>query len=237
LPWYCRVRQVINTALPFLLSTQATNLALLVNAILKKRTLCLSELARAYPIPGQRRVRAFEHCILHRLKRLWRFTANKRVDAQEVQLVLISHTSFRLGRPRSVGLAIDWTMFGTTLPFGERMHYQILRIAIPRKGRVMPLLQLAYDRNRLPASKSQNQLEQEALMAVVRVLPKGVRPVVLADGDFKRTSFIGWLQRHDLHYVVRIKKGGCLTEVEEHRREPQVEAWRGGIETRTVAFL
>ena len=215
--WYCRVRGAINTAMPFLLCTQATNLALLVSAILKKQTLCLSELARAYPIPNERRVGAPKHCLLHRLKRLWRFTANERVDPQEVQLALVPHTIFRLGRPRWVGLAIDWTMFDTTLPSGRRMRYQVLRIAIPRKGRALPLLQLAYDRDRLPASKSQNQLEQEALMAVVRVLPEGVRPVVLADRGFQRASFIGWLQRHDLDYVVRLKKGGCLTEEDGHR--------------------
>jgi hypothetical protein len=49
-------------------------------------------------------------------------------------------------------------MFDTTLSSGRKMRYQILRIAIPRKGRALPLLQLAYNRDRLPASKSQNQL-------------------------------------------------------------------------------
>lgn len=217
MPWYCRVRQAINTALPFLLCTQATNLALLVSAILKKQTLCLTELARAYPIPGERRVRAPRHCLLHRLKRLWRFTANERVDAQEVQLALISHTIFGLGCPRLLGLAIDWTMFDTVTPAGARIRYQVLRIAVPRKGRALPLLQLAYDRDCLPADRSQNQLEQEALLAVVRALPEGVCPVVLADRGFHRASFIRWLQRHDLHYVVRIKKGTCITEEDAHR--------------------
>ncbi|WP_041328316.1 hypothetical protein [Rubrobacter xylanophilus] len=79
------------------------------------------------------------------------------MDAHEVQLALISHTIFRLGYPKWVGLAIDWTMFDTALPSGKRMRYQILRVAIPRKGRAIPLLQLAYDRDRLPANKSQNQ--------------------------------------------------------------------------------
>jgi hypothetical protein len=90
MPWYCRIREAINTAVPFLVSTQTTNLALLVSAILKKRTLCLCELARAYPVPAERRVKDPKHCLLHRLKRLWRFTANERVDAKEVQLALSS---------------------------------------------------------------------------------------------------------------------------------------------------
>jgi hypothetical protein len=123
LPWYYRVRDAINAAAPFLVPTQTTNLALLVSAILKTRTLCLSELARAYPTPEERRVAAPKHCLLHRLKRLWRFTDNGRVDALAVQLAFVPHLVARLGYPRLVGLAIDWTMFDTTLPSGRKMRY------------------------------------------------------------------------------------------------------------------
>jgi len=213
-PWYYRVRNAINAATPFLVPTQKTNLALLVSAILKKRTLCLSELARAYPTPKERRVALPKHCLLHRLKRLWRFIGNGRVDALEVQLAFVPHTLARLGYPRLVGLAIDWTMFDTTLPSGERMRYQVLRIAVPRKGRALPLLQSAYDRDNLSPNKSQNQIEQEALLAVVRALPEGVRPIVLADRGFHRAGFIAWLERHHLEYVVRLKKGSCITEAD-----------------------
>jgi hypothetical protein len=116
-----------------------------------------------------------------------------------------------------LGLAIDWTMFDTTLPSGSRMRYQVLRIAVPRKGRALPLLQLAYDRDALPANKSQNQLEQEALLAVVGALPSGVCPVVLADRGFRRAGFLSWLQRHELDYVVRLSKGACITEADGRR--------------------
>jgi hypothetical protein len=50
-----------------------------VSAILKKQTLCLCELARAYPTPQKRRVVAPKHDLLHRLKRLWRFIDNERI--------------------------------------------------------------------------------------------------------------------------------------------------------------
>jgi hypothetical protein len=201
----------------FMAPTQKKNLALLVSAILIKRSLCLSELARAYPIAANRRVSAPKHCLLHRLKRLWRFTDNERVDAMEVQRALIGHTIARLGHPRLLGLAMDWTMFDTTLPSGKKMRYQVLRIAVPRKGRAIPLMQLAYDRDDLPADKSQNQLEQDALLAVIEALPSGVCPVVLADRGFHRASFIRFLQRHGLEYVVRLKKGSCLTEADGQR--------------------
>src|SRR5215211_6592514 len=215
MPWYYRVRVAINAAAPFLAPTQTANLALLVSAILKKRTLCLSELARAYPTPKERRVASPKHDLLHRLKRLWRFTDNERVDAPlAVQLSLVPETIACLGFPRLLGLAIDWTMFDTTLPSGKRMRYQVLRIAVPRKGRALPLLRLAYDRDRLNPNKSQNQPEQDALLAVARALPISVRPVIVADRGFHRAGFIAWLKGHNLDYVVRLKKGSCLTEAD-----------------------
>lgn len=94
-PGTCASKSAINSVLPELLITQKINLALLVSAILKKQTLCLSELARAYPVPDERRVESHKHCLLHRLKRLWRFTSftnNERVDALRIQLAFVEHT-------------------------------------------------------------------------------------------------------------------------------------------------
>ncbi len=212
--YYTRVRCVVNTVLPSLRATQATNLALLISAILIKQTLCLSELARAYPHATHRRVHAPKHDLLHRLKRLWRF---ERLDPLAVQLALLPHTIAQLGHPQWLGLAIDWTMFDTILPTGHRIRYQVLRIAIPRRGRAIPVLQLAYDRDQLPGTTSQNHLEETALGAVIALLPPHVRPVILADRGFARASFLQWLHAHHLDYVVRLNKGTCLTERDGRR--------------------
>src|SRR5258708_5175577 len=45
-------RRTINCPSPVLLSMQTTNLALQVSALPAKRTLCLADLARAYPRPA-----------------------------------------------------------------------------------------------------------------------------------------------------------------------------------------
>lgn len=157
------------------------------------------------------------------------FIGNERVDALTTQAAFVPHVVGRLGFPRWLGLAIDWTMFDTVLPSGERMRYQVLRIAaVPRKGRALPLLQLAYDRDALPADKSQNQLEQEALSTVVLALPEGVRPVVLADRGFGRAGSLSWLQRHGIDYVVRLKKGGCVTEADGRQWKLGEEGLRAG---------
>lgn len=212
MPWYPRILAAINAAAPALAPTQAVNLALLVSAILARRTLGLSALARAYPAPERRRVDRPKHDLLHRLKRLWRFLANDRIDPLAVQAAFIPHIVASLGRPRWLGVIVDWTMFDVALPSGARVRYQVLRLAVPRAGRAIPLLQLAYDRDRLPPDMSQNQLEERALQAVVAALPAGVRPVVLADRGFARASLLEWLQARHLDYVIRIDKGTCLTE-------------------------
>lgn len=49
MPWYPHIHAATQQVLPVLLPTQATNLALLVSALLATRSSCLSELARAYP--------------------------------------------------------------------------------------------------------------------------------------------------------------------------------------------
>ena len=76
----------------------------------------------------------------------------------------------------------------TALLSAKGMRYQVLRVAVPRKGRA--LAQLAYDRDALPANKSQNQLEQDALLAVIEALPAGVCPVALADRGFLLSASI-----------------------------------------------
>jgi hypothetical protein len=228
MPWYPRILIAINSALPTLAATQATNLALLVSALLARRTCCLSALARAFPTPAQRRVAQPKHDLLHRLKRLWRFLDNPRLDPLAIQTAMIPHTLASLGRVRWLGLAVDWTMWDVTLPTGECIRYQVLRIALPLHGRALPLLQLAYDRDHLPADRSQNQLEERALAAVLAALPPGVRPIVLADRGFARAPFLIFLQEQGVDYVVRVNKGTCLTDARDARTKLGSEGTRPG---------
>ena len=154
-----------------------------------------------------------------------------------VQSALVPFVIARLGHPRFLGLVIDWTMFAATLPprgTADALPGLAHRRA-PRRSRFVPLLQLAYDRDRLPKEKSQNRLEQDALLAVVEALPAGVRPVVLADRGFARAAFFAWLNARGLDYVVRVKKGTCLTE-RGRRRRPALEARRGRARAEPTAL-
>ncbi len=119
---YNRVRDAVNHAIPWLCPTQATKLALLSSAILAKRSLCLSERARAYPRSDRRRIPTPKHDVLHRVKRLCRFLNNDRVDPLAVQLALLPATIARLGYPRWLAFAMEWTMVDTVMPSGQRIR-------------------------------------------------------------------------------------------------------------------
>ena len=173
------------------------------------------------------------HDLLHRLKRLWRLVDNPRIDPVGVQAALVGPTIARLGSPRWLALAIDWTMFNTRLPGGgrtqgRRVRWMVLRIAVPRRGRALPLLQLAADRDHLPYPGYLHVLEEQALGVVLDALPAGVRPVVLGDRWFGRSSLLGWLQARGVDYVLRIDAGICIAGPDGRRWKTGQEGLRRG---------
>lgn len=114
------------------------------------------------------------------------------------------------------------------LPTGQRIRYQVLRIGVPLRGRALPLVQLAYNRDALPPDRSQNQLEEAALAAVLAALPVGWRPVVLADAGLARPTFLQFLQAHGVDFVVRIDRGTVLTAADGTRTKLGTEGLRPG---------
>ena len=229
--FYRRLFPVVKNVCPFLLPTQAANLALLIGAILSKRSLCLTTLAKAFPIPVERQVDNPKHELQHRLKRLSRFLSNDYFDAVQVQLAFIPTVIAQLGYPRWLALAIDWTKFEVNLPGiagGGKRKYQVLTISIPRRGRALPLLSVTYDSEKLPARGSQNLWEQEALEVVLQALPLGVRPLVIGDRGFGRAEFIIWLKDRHVDYVLRVKRGTTITEADGRQWKLGEEGLRPG---------
>ena len=68
---YAPLRRFVAELVPTWRITRTKNLALLASAVLVRRSLSLSELARAYPGGGSHHVRK---------KRLWRFLENRTLD-------------------------------------------------------------------------------------------------------------------------------------------------------------
>jgi hypothetical protein len=211
---YARLRPLIKTLCPFLRATQAANLTWLVVALLTKRRLCLTTLAKAFPRPPTRRGAAPKHELLHRLKRLSRFLGNEQVDPVALQLAWVPGVLARRGHPRVIGLVMDWTAWDAQLlglVGGGTRPYQVLTIGVPRRGRVLPLLSVVYERDQLPARGSQNRWEEEALAQVLRALPLTVHPFVIGDRGFGRAEFIAFCQKWGVGYVLRVRRKAQIT--------------------------
>jgi hypothetical protein len=201
--------------------TQQRNLAQLVGALLERPSLCLCELARAYPRADRP---------LHgRLKRLQRFLDNPRLDELALALRWLI-LSYRFGtdppdQPTAhplLPILVDTTYFE---PFAA------LIAAVACGGRALPIALTTYHRRQLraclppraswptahaapaapspPAAalprsfRSQNLIEQELFDLIAQLCTPGVRPVLVADRGFARASLFQYLHDQERDFVIR----------------------------------
>jgi hypothetical protein len=223
MPAYAHVLSFVQHLTPSWRKSQQANLAHLTMALLERPSLCLCELARAFPRPEQS---------LHgRLKRLGRFLANPRLD--EVALIRrLLLLSYRLGSdpPEQswehplLPVLLDTTYFepfaaliaavacgGRALPIAfTTYHRRQLRACLPpRRGWSLPEVHRA--RQAYPTTgaarprsfRSQNLIEQELLDLVADLLTPSLRLVVVADRGFARASLFAALIGQQRDFVIR----------------------------------
>lgn len=209
--------------------TQHVNMALLLNALLQRPSLCLSELARAYPAPTQN---------LHgRLKRQGRFLDNRHLD-EGALFVRWMKLSYRFGAdpPNCDGgrtilpFLLDTTYFDpfalllATVPCGSRglpvalttYHRTELNACFPPASTrprpnddPLPPRPSRGRRNRPAASVptlflSQNQIEEELIDYVFSLASCALRVVLVADRGFARASLFRRQQAQDRDFVIRM---------------------------------
>lgn len=149
----------------------------------------MSEIVRE--VPG-----AIKH--KHRLKRFWRFLSNPRIKPERLQLFWVMWALRTFNKDRVVKVAIDWT----TLPG----NIQCLMIAIPFHGRAIPLVWHIVLHSQI--KDSQNRIEQRLvarLINIVCVVSPGKKILLSADRGFGRATFIQFLQRKQVLFVLRVR--------------------------------
>lgn len=194
---YTRLLSFCNQVAPTWRKTQVVNLALLAQALYRRRSLVLTELARAYPMPSQRKVAQPKNGLLHRLKRLWRFLDNPRLDPSALMLRLS-----RLGCSvcRSPGLLlpvlVDLTYFE---PFA------VLSANIPRGGRALPVAWRAFRRDlRGEPELSQNHIIEGLLTQMLGRLASPIQTVIVADREFAAARFFRFLKAKGTSFTIRV---------------------------------
>ena len=225
---YAEIRSYVQHLAPTWRATQHENFARLIGAVFERPTLCVSELARAWPTPSQP---------LHgRLKRLLRFLANPRLDEVALSTRWLK-LSYRFGEgvpgddPRHplLPILLDTTYFEPCAA---------LIAAVPCGGRALPIALTTYHRTTLEACfppvttwpdpsqpspparhrrrrpvptaaqiqrfTSQPYIERRLIRLVWHLLSPALRGVLVADRGFASAELFAWLRRQDRDFIIRI---------------------------------
>ncbi len=140
----------------------------------------------------------------HRLKRFWRFLSNPLVKPDALRLFWINWCLKTFVHDRIVPIAIDWT----TLPG----NIQCLMVAIPFKGRAIPLLWHIVLHSQI--KDSQNAIEERLLarlINLVRVADPARKLLVTADRGFGRATLFQFLLKKQVLFVIRVKGDVTIT--------------------------
>jgi hypothetical protein len=194
---YTRLLCFCNQVVPTWRKSQRVNLALLAQAIAKRHSLVLTELARAYPIPTQRKTVKPKHGLLHRLKRLWRFLDNPRPDHSALMLRLVR---LSCSDCRSPGLLlpvlVDLTYFE---PFA------VLSANVPRGGRALPVAWRTFRRDlRGEPELSQNLIVEGMLAGMRQRIAPAIQVVIVADREFAAARFFRFLKCQGMSFAIRV---------------------------------
>lgn len=207
------VKSLIVRIFPILRKTQQMNLALSIVGCIKGRSGILSVIARC--IPGARKHK-------HRLKRLWRFVSNHRVQPERLRALWITWCIRTFVSWEYIPVALDWTTLPGNIP--------CLMAAVPFHGRAIPLLWQIVPFGSL--KDSQNRIEERLVAQLVRLIPADKRIVLVADRGFGRATFVQFLLVHNLLFVLRVRADVIITtdkgkkrRVRRIRLQPTIPRW------------
>ena len=221
MPWYHRIATFLNYSVPQLRATRRTNLALLTAAILERRTLSISVLARAWYLQ-------LPYCHHQRKKRLFRFLSNTGLDTMAVPTALLGPICQAARLRGLTPIMIDWS------DLGRGRNGLFAAVCYRRRG--LPLLSWVSQPQEL--DPSQNRVEEFFLRRLLYHLPTTIRPLLLADRGFGRASLIHFLQGMPRHtgypvdYVIRLK-GDAVVQSADYRgrlrdyplRKGRIQCW------------
>lgn len=217
--------------------SQAKTLVALVRAALFSPRVSLANLGRQVTATTT---------VKHRIKRVWRFISNQRVEPTVAMGGVVSRLLAGYPRRRPLLISFDWT---------DIRGLQTLVAAANLKGRAIPLAWASCRKHVYDGHRSRNAFEESLLLMLRAMLPRELPVILLADRGFGRTELGRFCQYHGFHYVIRIqgkvqvcfhgqvcrldqyavRKGGCelLRQVLYRSRDPLrqdvVVRWKKGL--------
>ncbi len=180
-----RFLQFVTDVIPSWRKSQRKVLALCVRAMVLRQRCTLSALARALP-PTCR--------VIYRLKRLWRFMDNPRLDLIGGWKALARRAA-QVQPEGWLPVLLDET--------GIRDRASVLSAAVPYRGRCLPIACVAFSPSLI--KRSLWALREGLIWCLYAGLgEEGKRMVVVADRGFAASHFFHWLRQRRIHFVVRV---------------------------------
>jgi hypothetical protein len=177
--------------------TQVVNLAHLAHALFARRTLEITQLAWDLPDPEKPKTDKPKHTLLQRVKRLWRFLSNDRVDeaALMARLARLSYSTCRW-KGLILPILIDNTYFH---PF------TVFTAAVPRGGRAWPIAWRVFKRDlEGEENPSQNAIIEAAIKQMIANIALPVEAAIVADREFARASLFRSLKGIKARFAIRV---------------------------------
>lgn len=158
--------------------SQAKTLVALVGAAMRTRRISLVNLGRR--MGGVTLVK-------HKIKRVWRFIANDRIEPSVAISGVVEHLLAKHPAKRPLLVSFDWT---------DIHGMQTLVAAANIKGRAIPLCWASCHKHVYDGHRSHNCFEESLLMMLRQMMPTHVKVIVLADrpgiAPWPARYFRGW---------------------------------------------
>lgn len=153
-------------------------------------------------------------------QRFKRFFKEKNVTLAEISAALIPLVIQRFPQDKPISIILDTTTIFWRL--------QCLTAAVPLKGRAIPIAARLYWDTKI--SQSQNRIEEQFIAFILKHIPKGWTPCLVADRGFGRTSLFQWLSQRSVLFVIRIKHDVIVTD-EDGKKSKLSRRWtkRGNV--------
>jgi hypothetical protein len=186
-------QRLLEQRLPGQRKTQRDKLALLVATMLQVRSANLMDVAACLPRPAER--------LDSRYQWIKRFLANTHVVSEAVMAPYGREVLTRLSaQGQTVVLLIDQTQVN------ER--HQAVMVAVRLGGRALPLTWRVKETQGAIGFAEQ----RAALQAVARLLPPGIRPVLIGDRFYGSPDLIGWCCEQGWDWRLRLKQNLVVFE-------------------------
>ena len=146
----------------------------------------------------------------HGIKQVDRLLSNPALDVWALFAHWVPHV---VATDTAIVVALDWT------DFDADGHATIMLSLVTPHGRAVPLVWRTVPK--APLKGRRNQYEDEALLRLHQVLPRGVRVTVLADRGFGDQQLYAVLRDFGFDFIVRLRGNVTVTSATGETRAAQ----------------